>query len=98
MAKKDVHVVPRGKGWVIVKEGSSKRGSVHSTQREAIAKARDTARREHASVVVHGRDGRIRETDTYGRDPLPPRDVKPAPRTGTVPVGRIREAARRAKR
>jgi Uncharacterized protein conserved in bacteria (DUF2188) len=95
MAKKDIHVVPAHDGWV-VKKGSQS-STIHNTQREAIAKARDTARRERTTIVVHGRDGRIRDTDTYGLDPMPPRDVKPAPRTGTIPVVKIREAARRAK-
>jgi len=38
--------------------------------------ARGTARRDRVEVVEHGRDGRIQDGDSYGRDPFPPRDKK----------------------
>jgi hypothetical protein len=38
--------------------------------------ARGTARRDRVEVVEHGRDGRIQDSDSYGRDPFPPRDKK----------------------
>jgi hypothetical protein len=28
-------------------------------------------------VVIHGRDGKIRDKDSYGHDPCPPKDKKP---------------------
>jgi len=27
-------------------------------------------------VVIHGRDGKIRDKDSYGNDPVPPKDKK----------------------
>lgn len=50
--------------------------SVHNTQREAIHKARDLAIRDKVEVVIHRRDGKIRDSDSYGPDPVPPRDKK----------------------
>jgi len=44
------------------------------TQAEAAKVGRDTARRDHTEVLVHRRDGRIRERESYGNDPCPPRD------------------------
>lgn len=77
MAKKrDIHVVPRGGGWARVKEGASRAGSLHSTQKDAINSAREQARRERVEVVIHRKDGRIRDSDSYGNDPFPPRDRK----------------------
>jgi hypothetical protein len=35
--------------------------------------ARGTARRERVEVIEHGRNGRIQDSDSYGRDPFPPR-------------------------
>ena len=32
------------------------------------------AKRAKSEVVLHGRDGRIRSKDSYGNDPIPPRD------------------------
>lgn len=72
--RKNIHVVPRNDGWIIRKEGSSKATSVHKTQRDAVAAAREMARNLNTELVIHGRDGRIRNRDSYGSDPLPPRD------------------------
>ena len=33
----------------------------------------DIARNQHTEVYIHGRDGRIRERDSYGNDPYPPK-------------------------
>ena len=74
--KKDIHVVPHDKGWARKKEGASRAGSVHRTQKEAQDVAREQARREHVEVVTHGKDGKIRDSDSYGNDPFPPRDRK----------------------
>jgi len=76
VAKRDVHVVPHSDGWATRREGAGRAGSVHDTQREAIDRARDQARREHVEVVIHRPDGRIRDSDSYGNDPMPPRDKK----------------------
>jgi len=75
--KRDIHVVPsKGKGWATKKEGSSRAGSLHSTQQKAIERARDQAKRERTEVVIHRPDGRIRDSDSYGNDPFPPKDKK----------------------
>lgn len=77
--KKNVHVVPaKGKeaGWATKKEGASRAGSRHSTQGQAIERARKQAKREGTEVVIHRLDGRIRDKDSYGNDPNPPKDTK----------------------
>ncbi len=76
MTKRDIHVVPHPEGWATRTEGASKVGLIADTQAEAIDAARDQARRRHVEVVIHGRDGRIRDSDSYGNDPFPPRDNK----------------------
>ena len=43
--------------------------SRHATQAEARARARTVARQAHVELIVHGRDGRIRERDSYGSGP-----------------------------
>ena len=42
-------------------------------QREAIAAARETAMRQGSEMLIHGENGRIRERNTYGADPFPPK-------------------------
>ncbi len=74
--KRDVHVVPHNDGWATRKEGASRVGTTHSTQASAIEQARTQARRERTEVVIHRPDGRIRDSDSYGNDPFPPRDRK----------------------
>ena len=31
---------------------------------------------QKSEVVIHGTDGRIRDKDSYGNDPMPPKDTK----------------------
>ncbi len=75
--KRDIHVIPHSDGWATRKENTDRAGVVTDTQGEAIARAREQARREHVEVVIHRRDGTIRDSDSYGPDPFPPRDKKP---------------------
>ncbi len=74
--KKDIHVVPHKDGWATRREGAERAGSVHPTQRDAIERAREQAVRERTEVVIHRRNGQIRDSDSYGNDPCPPRDRK----------------------
>ena len=76
MSKKDIHVVPHKDGWATRKEGSERVGSHHDTQQEAIERGREQAKREQAELVIHRRDGTIRDSDSYGSDPNPPKDRK----------------------
>ena len=75
--KRDIHVVPHKElGWATKKEGASRAGSLHGTQREAIERARQQAIRERTEVVIHRPNGQIRDSDSYGNDPFPPKDKK----------------------
>lgn len=74
--KRDIHVVPHQGGWATRKEGADRAGSVHDTKNEALAQAREQARREHVEVVNHRKDGTIQDSDSYGNDPNPPKDRK----------------------
>lgn len=76
MPKRDIHVVPHSKGWATKSEGASRAGVVVGTQRQAIERARDQAQRRGVEVVIHRPNGKIRDSDSYGRDPYPPRDSK----------------------
>jgi len=80
MAKTTRHVVPSPKGgWNVKKPGADRASSHHNTQREAEARAKDiVANAGGGEVRIHGRDGRIRDSDTVppGNDPNPPKDTK----------------------
>ena len=55
------------------RERAERDSSHHPTQSEAIDAARNTAQREQVELLIHGRDGQIRERDSSGHDPFPPR-------------------------
>jgi type IV secretory pathway TrbL component len=75
--KRDIHVVPHPHGgWATKREGADRAGSRHGTQGDAIETARETARRERLEVVIHRPDGTIRDSDSYGNDPVRSRDTK----------------------
>lgn len=74
--KKNQHVVPNNDKWAIKGEGNSKYTKITSTQREAIEIAREIARNQQSELVIHRKDGTIRDKDSYGNDPCPPRDEK----------------------
>lgn len=73
MSKRNQHVVPAEGAWAVRGEGSRRASSVHETQAEAIAAARAIARNQGTELLIHGRDGRIRERDSHGLDPFPPK-------------------------
>lgn len=74
------HVVPNEKGGWDVKAPGADRASAHTdTQKQALDRARDIVRNAGGGEVrIHGRDGKIRDSDTVrpGNDPNPPRDKK----------------------
>jgi hypothetical protein len=73
---KNQHVVPAGDKWGVRGEGNSRLTSVHNTQTGAADAARDIARHQRSEVVIHRPNGQIRDRDSYGNDPFPPRDQK----------------------
>ena len=70
----DVHVSKDGGGWKTSQGGEKQ--SHHRTQQAAIERATQTAKHDRVDVVTHGRDGKIRSKDSYGKDPIPPRDTE----------------------
>ena len=73
MSKKNQHVVPHGDDWAVKGAGNSKATSVHSTQQEAIDRGRSIAQNQKSELLIHGENGRIREKNSYGIDPYPPK-------------------------
>jgi len=77
MSKKNIHVTHRQTGdWAVIGEGDDRASSRHTTQSAAIAVGRELARRNRSELVIHDRENRIRDKDSYGNDPNPPRDRK----------------------
>ena len=70
MSKKGQHVVPSAGGWSVRKAGAGRASSLHATQSDAIEAATRVARNQKTELYIHGRDGRIRERNSYGNDPV----------------------------
>lgn len=71
---KNQHVTPHPDGGWQVKGAGNARATVRTvTQAEAIQVARGIASNQHSELVIHGANGRIREKDSHGSDPYPPK-------------------------
>lgn len=73
MTKKNQHVVPHGDRWAIKGEKNAKATKIVDTQTEAIKIARVIAINQESELVIHRPNGRIRDKDSYGNDPYPPK-------------------------
>ena len=71
--QKNVHVVPKGGNWAVKKENSQRVSKVTSTQKEAIQFAKKIAKNSKTELLIHGKNGQIREKNSYGNDPFPPK-------------------------
>ena len=71
---KDQHVTPHPNGgWQVKGEGNSRATVRTETQREAIERARRIAQNQGSELIIHRLNGTIREKDSHGKDPFPPR-------------------------
>lgn len=79
MAPNRRNVVPNPKGGWDVKGGGSRSSGHFDTQDQARRRANEIIDNlGGGEVAIHGRDGKIRDSDTRspGRDPNPPRDKR----------------------
>lgn len=71
---KNQHVTRRPDGnWQVKGEGNLRATKITNTQKDAISYARNIAINNSSEVVIHGRDGKIRDKNSYGNDPFPPK-------------------------
>lgn len=71
---KNQHVTPHPDGgWQVKGTGNSRATVRTDTQAKAVAVARKIARNQESELFIHGMNGRIRERNSYGNDPYPPK-------------------------
>jgi uncharacterized protein YdaT len=73
MSGKNQHVVPHGKDWAVKGAGNERATSIHGTQSSAERAARTIAQKQGSEVIIHRPNGQIREKNSYGNDPYPPK-------------------------
>ncbi len=70
------HVTKKDGVWRVIGEGNSRATKIFATQKEAIDYGKELAKKQQSELVIHGVNGKIRDKDSYGNDPIPPRDTK----------------------
>jgi hypothetical protein len=66
----NIHVVPTERnGWAVEVEGTDGATSHYPSQEEAIAAGTEKAKNDKVELFIHGRDGQIRERNSFGHDP-----------------------------
>jgi hypothetical protein len=73
---KNQWVTTKGEKWAVVGEGNSKATSIHNTQKQAIQVAKVIAQNQKSELIIQGKDSKIREKNSYGNDPCPPKDKR----------------------
>lgn len=73
MGRKTHHVVPHPEGWAVKRGGSERATVVTATKQTAINIGRVISRNQGSEFVIHGRNGRIQQSDSHGNDPYPPK-------------------------
>lgn len=71
---KNQHIIPVRGDWGIKGAGNSRLTAIFDTKQEALQTGRKIAMNQHTELVIHGRNGRIQDKDSYGKDPMPPKD------------------------
>ena len=94
----NIHVLPRNGEWIVKNEGVNNLISLCKTQKEAIGFARNIAKQQKAAVVIHGRDGRIRNRDSYSSKPLPHKEDREVLYPVTATTGSKVRISRAVKR
>lgn len=60
-------------GWQVKGSGNSRATARTKTQAAAYKIAKKIAINKQSEVVIHGANGKIREKNSFGRDPFPPK-------------------------
>ncbi|MCP4125160.1 MAG: DUF2188 domain-containing protein [Bacteroidetes bacterium] len=62
------HVVPHEDGWAVKGEGNQRYTATYKYQDDAIDRAKGIAKRYKASLIIHRKDGSIRDRISYKDD------------------------------
>lgn len=71
---KNQHVTPHPDGgWQVKGAGNDRATKRTDTQAQAIEKGREIAKNQGSELVIHRPNGQIRDKDSHGKDPYPPK-------------------------
>jgi hypothetical protein len=70
----DYETAPAGKGeWKVQQHGGRRAVKMHARQSDAWKQTKDLARSAGTEALLKNRGGEIRERNSYGNDPCPPK-------------------------
>lgn len=71
---KNQHITPHHSGGWQVKGASNEKATVVTkTKAEAIRIGKEIAKNQKSELIIHGKDGKIQEKNSYGNDLFPPK-------------------------
>ena len=73
---KNQHVVPHKNGWAVRGEKNTRYTRLTDTKEEAMKIARQIAKNQKSELIIKDKHGKIIDSDSYGNDPFPKRDMK----------------------
>ena len=76
MIKNAQHVFPSSGRWAVRRTGAQRASRVFATRSDAIRHARMIARKEHAELYIHKKDGTVLSMDSYTDSSGAPNDKK----------------------
>ncbi|MDP1815218.1 MAG: DUF2188 domain-containing protein [Leadbetterella sp.] len=62
--------------WQAKREGADRVSVKAETKKEVDESAREIARNNRLELVIHDKKGKIIDSDSFGKDPYPPKDIK----------------------
>jgi len=65
--RKNQHVIPFEGRWSVRSAGAVRASRTFDSRQDAIAHARERARRQGTVLYIHGTDGRVHERDSFER-------------------------------
>lgn len=73
---KNQHVTYKNGTWRVLGEGNNRATVTTRTKQEAVDIGRIIAKNQQSELVIHNKNGRISDKDSYGNDQCPPKDIK----------------------
>lgn len=67
-------VSPHGKQWAVKGAGNTKATKLFDKKSDALAFAKNVAQNQHSELISQKENGQINLKNSYGNDPLPPKD------------------------
>lgn len=62
---KHQHLVPKGDGWALRRTGAKRASHVFGKKQDALTQAIKVARNQKTVLVIHGKDGSVKEQRDY---------------------------------